>query len=164
MQYLAKVDRASYLGGAVLKLLAKQIQACLWEKLAQETVAETEGVLGFNEGALVLVQLDEETAQITTVEDATPWVLSLVDSFLTRGITPDFLEQEVERAERWRQSLTLESQEVERRALETAARRDEIQELEKSLKIERAELERREAELRDRLAALTEEPESEFTP
>jgi uncharacterized protein (DUF3084 family) len=55
----------------------------------------------------------------------------------------------VERAEQWRQSLTLESQEVDRRALEAAARRDEIQELEKSLKLEQAELERREAELQE---------------
>ncbi|MGB3136947.1 MAG: hypothetical protein WBB18_09105, partial [Nodosilinea sp.] len=45
--------------------------------------------------------------------------------------------------ERWRQSLTLKSQEVDRRALETAARRDEIQELERSLKQEREELENR---------------------
>jgi hypothetical protein len=37
----------------------------------------------------------------------------------------------------------LKSQEVDRRALETAARRDEIQELERNLKQEQEELERR---------------------
>jgi predicted RNase H-like nuclease (RuvC/YqgF family) len=58
-------------------------------------------------------------------------------------MTPAALEQEIERAERWRQSLTLKSQEVDRRALETAARRDEIQELERNLKQEQEELERR---------------------
>jgi predicted RNase H-like nuclease (RuvC/YqgF family) len=77
------------------------------------------------------------------VEDAIPWVLTLVEQYLTYGMTPAALEQEIERAERWRQSLTLKSQEVDRRALETAARRDEIQELERNLKQEQEELERR---------------------
>lgn len=147
MYYLAKVSRASFLGGATLQLLAKQIKDYLWERLPQEREIETDLVVGFNEGTLVLAQMNEAGNQVTAVEDATAWVMGLVDAFLVRGITPEFLEQEVERAEQWRQSLTLQSQEVERRALETAARRNEIQELEKNLKTERAELERREAEL-----------------
>ncbi len=153
MRYLAKVERASFLGGAALQLLAQQIQEHLWEKLSQERTVETESVLGFNEGVLVIAEIDDEKNEILTAEDAAPWIMELVDVFLSRGLTPEFLEQEVERAEQWRQSLTLESQEVERRALETAARRDEIQELEKSLKVERTELEQREAELRSRLEA-----------
>jgi hypothetical protein len=154
MRYLAKVERASFLGGAALQLLAQQVQDYLWEKLSQERTIETDTVLGFSEGVLVITEVDEEKNEILTAVDASPWVMELVDVFLSRGITPEFLEQEVERAEQWRQSLTLESQEVERRALETAARRDEIQELEKSLKVERSELEQREAELRSRLDSL----------
>jgi predicted RNase H-like nuclease (RuvC/YqgF family) len=85
---------------------------------------------------------------VLAVEDAIPWVLTLVEQYLAYGITPAALEQEIERAERWRQSLTLKSQEVDRRALETAARRDEIQELERNLKQEREELEHRWQDLR----------------
>jgi predicted RNase H-like nuclease (RuvC/YqgF family) len=107
---------------------------------------ETSQLLSFQEGHLVLVELDAMN-QISAVEDATPWVLSLVENYLAFGVTPEVLEQEIERAERWRQSLTLKSQEVDRRALETAARRDEIQELERNLKQERAELESRWQEL-----------------
>ncbi|MBD0269428.1 MAG: hypothetical protein ICV77_14190, partial [Cyanobacteria bacterium Co-bin8] len=81
------------------------------------------------------------------VEDATPWVLTLVEQYLAFGVTPQALEQEIERAERWRQSLTLKSQEVDRRALETAARRDEIQELERKLKLEQEHLEVQRTEL-----------------
>ena len=148
MRYLAKVERASFLGSAVLQLLARQVEDYLWERLSQEQKIETDEALGVGDGALVLVQLDESDSKVLAVEDAIPWLLDLVDQFLTQGITPEFLAQEAERAEQWRQSLTLESQEVERRALETAARRDEIQELEKSLKLEQAELEKRESELR----------------
>ncbi|MBE7382738.1 MAG: hypothetical protein F6J95_015155 [Leptolyngbya sp. SIO1E4] len=151
MRYLAKVERASFLGNAVLQLIARQIEEYQWEKLPQEKTIETEIALGVGDGAVVLVKLDKSSSKVVAVEEALPWILNLVDTFLVQGITPEFLAQEAERAEQWRQSLTLESQEVERRALETAARRDEIQELEKGLKLEREELEKREADFLARL-------------
>ncbi|MEM0981280.1 MAG: hypothetical protein AAGH78_13530 [Cyanobacteria bacterium P01_H01_bin.58] len=151
MRYLAKVERAAFLGDAVLQLQARQIEDYLWEKLPQEKAIQTEIALGVGEGALVLVQTGEADEHVVAVEDALPWLIDIMEKFLAQGITPEFLAKEAERAEQWRQSLTLESQEVERRALETAARRDEIQELEKSLKLERAELEKREAEFLARL-------------
>lgn len=147
MRYLAKVERASFLGNAVLQLLAQQVDDYLWERLAQEKIIETEIALGVGDGAILIVQLDESASQVIAVEDAVAWVMDVVDAFLSQGVTPEFLAEEAERAEQWRQSLTLESQEVERRALETAARRDEIQELEKSLRLEREVLEKREAQL-----------------
>ncbi|WP_035985206.1 hypothetical protein [Leptolyngbya sp. KIOST-1] len=142
MQYLAKVQKKAFLGGAELLLLAEQTSESTWVPLSTERIVETTRLLAFQEGNLVLVELDNLN-QIVTVQDATPWVLDLVEHYLTYGVTPEALEQEIERAERWRQSLTLKSQEVDRRALETAARRDEIQELERSLKQEREELETR---------------------
>ena len=151
MRYLAKVERASFLGKAALQLLARQIDDYLWEKFSREKAIESDIALGVGEGAVVLVYLDESETKIVEVEDAVPWVMTLVEQFLSQGITPEFLAKEAERAEQWRQSLTLESQEVERRALETAARRDEIQELERKLKLAREELEQREAELSARL-------------
>lgn len=142
MQYLAKVQKKAFLGGAEVALLAVRTSETTWERVATERMVETTRLLPFQEGHLVLVELDSLN-QISVVEDATPWVLDLVDQYLSYGVTPEALEQEIERAERWRQSLTLKSQEVDRRALETAARRDEIQELERHLKQEREELEQR---------------------
>jgi hypothetical protein len=142
MHYLAKVHKKAFLGGAELTLLAVQSSDTVWERLAKERLVDTPQLLAFPEGSLVLVEVDGSN-QVLDVEDAIPWVLTLVEQYLAYGITPAALEQEIERAERWRQSLTLKSQEVDRRALETAARRDEIQELERSLKQEREELERR---------------------
>jgi ABC-type uncharacterized transport system permease subunit len=142
MHYLAKVQKKAFLGGAELTLLAVQNSDTVWERLAKERSIETPRLLAFPEGSLVLVEVDGAN-QVVAVEDAIPWVLTLVEQYLTYGMTPAALEQEIERAERWRQSLTLKSQEVDRRALETAARRDEIQELERNLKQEQEELERR---------------------
>lgn len=142
MQYLAKVQKKAFLGGAELVLLAEQTSESTWELISPERMIETTRLLAFQEGNLVLLELDGLN-QITTIQDATQWVLDLVQHYLAYGVTPEALEQEIERAERWRQSLTLKSQEVDRRALETAARRDEIQELERNLKQEREELEKR---------------------
>ena len=154
MQYLAKVEPIGPDHTVTLRLLARHIKDYMWERLADERVVTLAAPLTFHAGALVLVKLDENDEHGIAAEDAVPWVMDLIDTFLAQGVTPRTLEQEVERAEQWRQSLTLESQEVDRRSLETAARRDEIQELEKSLKLERIELERREAELQDRLEGL----------
>ncbi|MFZ4639501.1 MAG: hypothetical protein ACOYMP_03720 [Nodosilinea sp.] len=146
MQYLAKIQKKAFLGGAEIGLLAVRTAEATWERMPKERLVETSRMLPFAEGSLVLVELDALN-QITGVEDAIPWVLNLVEQYLTYGVTPEALEQEIERAERWRQSLTLKSQEVDRRVLETAARRDEIQELERSLKQEQQELEQRWAEI-----------------
>jgi hypothetical protein len=151
MHYLAKVQKKAFLGGAELLLLAEQTTESTWSPLVSERIVETTRLLAFQEGNLVLVELDNLN-QIVEVQDATAWVMGLVKHYLAYGITPEALEQEIERAERWRQSLTLKSQEVDRRALETAARRDEIQELERSLKQEREELEIRWQALEQRQA------------
>lgn len=146
MQYLAKVQKKAFLGGAELLLLAQRLDETAWDLLPSERIVETSNLIAFQEGNLVLVELDG-LSQIKAVEDATPWVLRFVEQYLAYGVTPQALAQEFERAEQWRQSLTLKSQEVDRRALETAARRDEIQELERNLKLEQEQLEARRTEL-----------------
>ncbi|MGF1459961.1 MAG: hypothetical protein ACFBSG_13155 [Leptolyngbyaceae cyanobacterium] len=149
MRYLAKVERASFLGNAILQLLARQVDEYLWETLPDKEAIETDIAVGVGNGAVILVTVERSGSKpvVTEVDDVIPWLMDVVTQFLAQGITPEVLAQEAERAEQWRQSLTLESQEVERRALETAARRNEIQELERNLKLEREELEQREAEL-----------------
>jgi hypothetical protein len=142
MQYLAKVQKKAFLGGAELLLLAERTAEAKWELATSERIIETTKLLSFQEGNLVLVEINPQN-QVISIQDAVPWVLDLIQHYLSHGMTPETLEQEIERAERWRQSLTLKSQDVDRRALETAARRDEIQELERSLKQEREELEAR---------------------
>lgn len=141
MQHLAKVCHTTSEGALVLQFLARQLEDYLWElSIGDQEVVSTLPVT-FNEGTLVLVELDASN-QVIELQEATDWILDLVSNFLTQGVTPQFFHQEVERAEQWRQSLTLQSQEIRRRALETAARRDEIQALEKKLRLEQEERER----------------------
>ncbi|MEO0516812.1 MAG: hypothetical protein AAF171_05895 [Cyanobacteria bacterium P01_A01_bin.116] len=142
MQHLAKVHAKSVVDGNQLQLLAVNTRQHTWEPVMPREVVTTTQAVAFNEQALVLIDLDDDR-QVVTVEDATDWVVDFISEYLTLGLTPKALEEELNRAEQWRQSLTLQSQEVRRRALETAARRDEIQNLEKRLKLERETLERK---------------------
>lgn len=136
MQHIAKVHTRSPSGSAQLQLLAVNSAEYTWALITPARMITTYQDIDFNEQALVLVELDADE-KVLTITDATPWVLDFISEYLTLGLTPKALEEELERAEQWRQSLTLQSQEVRRRALETAARRDEIQNLEKRLKLER---------------------------
>lgn len=142
MQYLAKIYQKSASDETLVQLLARQTAEYLWELVTEQKLITLE-VTHLNEGVLIILDLDGQE-QITSFQDATDWVLEMVSQYLSQGTTPGALREEINRAEQWRQSLTLQSQEVRRRALETAARRDEIQELEKNLKRKYEELEQRE--------------------
>lgn len=136
MQHIAKVHTRLPSGSTQLQLLAVNSTEHDWALITPAKTITTYQDIDFNEQTLVLVDLDADE-KLLSVEDATQWVLDFISEYLTLGLTPKALKEEVERAEQWRQSLTLQSQEVRRRALETAARRDEIQNLEKRLKLER---------------------------
>ncbi|MEM8505005.1 MAG: hypothetical protein AAF716_17855 [Cyanobacteria bacterium P01_D01_bin.1] len=151
MQYLAKVYSKQSPSRTQIQLLAKNSAENLWETIVSQDIIETAEKVPFNEQALVIVEIESSGVssisgkeQVVGVTDATNWILTLVEDYLSLGVTPQYLQSEAERAEQWRQSLTLQSQEVRRRSLETAARRDEIQNLEKRLKLEREATERQE--------------------
>ncbi len=136
MQYLAKVHAKYSSGSTELQLLALNPSEHVWELITPSKLVTVFQEVPFNEQVLVLVELEDDE-HVVSLKDATEWVTDFVAEYLTLGLTPRGLEAELERAEQWRQSLTLQSQEVRRRALETAARRDEIQNLEKRLKLDR---------------------------
>ena len=60
---------------------------------------------------------------------------------MTTGFRTDVLQAEAQKAEAWRQSLTLQSQELSRRLIEVEARREQIQTLETKLQQEKELLE-----------------------
>ncbi len=133
MLYLAQVHRNEFLDQYQLRLLARQEVDQVWAIIPEEAFI----LLGkgniMSEKLLVLVELSP-TGDIIKLEEATNWVLYLIQAYLSTGITPDFLQQEAERAEQWRQSLTLQNQDLARRSLELEARREQIQALEESIK------------------------------
>jgi hypothetical protein len=136
MLYLAQVQKKGFLGKAGLLLLARQRSEHAWTLVTEETVIPATEAGSFSEGLLVLVETTINH-QVLSVKDAKDWVLDIIQKFLVSGVTPSFLQQETERAEQWRQSLTLQSQELDRRALELEARREQVQALEESLKREK---------------------------
>lgn len=150
MLYLAQVQNQENLGEISLQLLACQNSEHTWAILSEETfftlpqdfaqnpIYSATNVL--NEGMLVLADIGENN-QVVNIQSAANWVLQLVEKYLTTGFTPDFLQQEAQKAEDWRQSLTLQSQELSRRLIEVEARREQIQNLEAKLQQEKQLLE-----------------------
>ncbi len=59
MQYLAKVQKNAFLGGAELALLALRTSEATWERLPAERRVGITGLGAFAEGHLVLVELVE---------------------------------------------------------------------------------------------------------
>jgi hypothetical protein len=134
MLHLAQVQQAT--GEVGLRLLARQEGEYTWTVMTEEVVIpahEANNTYLLSEGLLALVELSS-TGKILNLQNATNWVMELVQVYLTSGITPAFLQQECERAEDWRQNLTLQNQELARRLLELEARREQIEALEEGLK------------------------------
>ena len=138
----------------MLKLLAQQKGDYAWVSLDDGDNCVSAEAIDYGEGTLVLVEVSS-ARHVEQIQDATQWVLDMVEQYLTLGITPAILQEEMQRAEQWRQSLTLKSQELGRRALEMEARRDQIQELEENLKQEKEKLENMAAQVRANLNGST---------
>ncbi|MBE9054142.1 hypothetical protein IQ243_27875 [Nostocales cyanobacterium LEGE 11386] len=136
MLYLAQVHKNEFLEQYQLRLMARQEAENIWSLIPEEAFILLGKGNTMSENLLVLVELSA-TGDIERLEDASNWVLKLVETYLTTGMTPDELQQEAERAEDWRQSLTLQNQDLARRSLELEARREQIQALEESLKRDR---------------------------
>lgn len=132
MLYLAQVQKQKS-GQVELRLLAHQQTTYKWEVDEQEKLISVAEAIAFPEGVLVLIELSPK-GEMLSLQDATSWVLDLVKTYLTSGVTPEFLKAETERSEQWRQSLTLQNQDLSRRSLEVEARREQIQALEESFK------------------------------
>jgi len=132
MLYLAQAQKQKLSGQVQLRLLAHQQTTYKWE-VDEGKIVDVAEDLALQEGVLVLVELSPQ-GEIQSLQDATTWVLDLVKTYLTSGVTPAFLKAEADRSEQWRQSLTLQNQDLSRRSLEVEARREQIQALEESFK------------------------------
>lgn len=151
MLYLAQVQKKEISGKISLQLLACQNSDRTWAMVFEETVLTLPPDCDrnfLNEGMLALADIGENS-KVLHIQSATNWVLELVQKYLTIGFSPDFLQQEAQKAEGWRQSLTLQSQELSRRFIEVEARREQIQNLEAKLQQEKELLESAIAKLKN---------------
>lgn len=153
MLHLAQVQKNPTTGDMTLQLLAAQTSEDVWivgdaEAIDLSPQCQT-GIPYLSEGILVIVNLGENR-QVLSLENARDWLLLLLQRWQEEGKTGVFsIEEEEARIERWRQELTLQSQEIARRNLEIETRREQIQELEASLEKEKMQLEMRWKELKD---------------
>lgn len=138
MLHLAQVHQPAPSEPPELKLLAAQADGAAWTVLTGEVLLPPDHAAKVKPAQLVLADLTPER-EVIQLQDAKDWVLEILQNL--HEPMPVMLQEEVERAEQWRQSLTLQSQELDRRALEMEARREQIQELEENLKQERRDLE-----------------------
>jgi hypothetical protein len=144
MLYLAQVHKNEFLNQIQLRLLAREETENMWSLIPEEAFILLGKGKSLTENLLVLVELSP-SGDIERLENATNWVLNLVKAYLTTGISPEFLQQEADRAEEWRQNLTLQNQDLARRSLELEARREQIQALEESLKREKSSVQKEES-------------------
>ena len=134
MLHLAKVLKRESSSNAELQLLAYQQPDTTWQVAKSSNddlllISMPSEKLPYGEGVLVVLELSDDR-KVRTIHDATDWIIDIM-------AMPAFLSQEIERMETWRQTLTLESQELARRNLEVEARLEHIQSLEESLRQER---------------------------
>jgi hypothetical protein len=144
MRYLAQVIVEEQASHPKLLLLAQQASEYTWLPLSGTVISGSElrgpGCSGIeqllHQGQLLLVKYSDD-GQILSCEDATPWILELIQTYLSQGLSIQFLRDEAERAEQCRQALTLEKQAISQQLLENESRREELQTLEENLKRER---------------------------
>ena len=146
MLYLAQVEINPDSGEIQLKVLARQESEYVW------SVDNSETLLLIKEsslcaGVLVLVEIDHDQ-QIISIQNAKEWILSILQQHLTKNaINPQFIKTEQSKVEKWRQEITAQNLELNRRALEIETRREQLQELEQQLKRDREELDRLQEQL-----------------
>ena len=146
MLYLAQVEINPNSEEIQLQLLARQDSEYVWSVDNSETLLLTKES-SLCAGVLVLVEIGNNQ-QIISIQDAKEWVLSMLQQHLTKNaINPQFIKTEQAKVEKWRQEITAQNLELNRRALEIETRREQLQELEQELKRDREELDRLRKEL-----------------
>lgn len=146
MLYLAQVQVNLDSSEIQLQLLARQESEYVWSVGNSETLVLTKES-SLCAGVLVLVEMAQDR-QIISIQDAKEWVLSILQQHLTKNaINSQFIATEQSKVEKWRQEITAQNLELNRRALEIETRREQLQELEQELKRDREELDRLQAEL-----------------
>lgn len=157
MLYLAEVQkqRGGLLGGGSkteLRLLACQRSDQNWSTVSEEVMAAEEASK-LNDGALVLVDLSPNR-QVQSIKEAGRPLVNILQNFSRQLEKFKLKEDEIDQ---WKQSLTFQAQELNRREMDMEARLEDLQELEDSsqrleeqkqqTETSRAEIERLQIEL-----------------
>lgn len=140
MLHLAQVVENSLSQKLELHLLAVEESPNQWNFCSEQYLLLPDDH-SLSKGLLLLVEINNNK-EIIRYRNAKDWLLNIVRDYLTNGVekNSDFFLQEQARIEKWRQELTSESQDLTRIRLEIEARREELQQLEHNLSLEREKL------------------------
>lgn len=133
MLYLAEVQkqRGGLLSGnskTELKLLACQRSDQNWSTVSEDIVAAEEASK-LSDGALVLVELSTNR-QVQRIQEAGRPLVNILQNFSRQLEKFKLKEDEIEQ---WKQTLTFQAQEFNRREMEMETRLEQLQELENDL-------------------------------
>jgi chromosome segregation ATPase len=155
--YLAEVQkqRGGLLSGnskTELKLLACQKGDQNWSTVSEDIIAAEEASK-LNDGALVLVELSP-SRQVQRIQEAGRPLVNILQNFSRQLEKFKLKEDEIDQ---WKQSLTFQAQELNRREMDMEARLEQLQEQEDELQelasqkqefiVSRAEIDRLQAEV-----------------
>lgn len=157
MLHLAQVQKNSTSGNRELRILAYQVDKTVWE-LDKSTVVPLQDSVSFPEGTLVLWDKNPDNNSLSNLQPAKDWIVNLVQKHLTKdAVDSQLVAAEQAKIEQWRQEITVQNLELNRRFLEIETRREQLQELEQSLKQDReqlqlwaASLQKKESEMMER--------------
>ncbi|MBE9005263.1 hypothetical protein IQ259_09445 [Fortiea sp. LEGE XX443] len=130
MLYLAEVQKqkGGLLGGGSkteLKLLACQRTDQNWSTVSEEVITAEEASK-LNDGALVLVELNPNR-QMQRIQEAGRPLVNILQNFSRQLEKFKLKEDEIDQ---WKQSLTFQAQEMNRREMEMEARLEQLQQME----------------------------------
>ncbi|MDJ0743047.1 MAG: hypothetical protein QNJ32_06760 [Xenococcaceae cyanobacterium MO_167.B27] len=139
MLYLAQVKKKLPLGETELQILAYETGENVWQLDTSEKLTLKQDI-SLQEGVLVLVER-ESNGTVISIQEAKDWILSILQQYITKNaINTKFIAEEKQKIEQWRQEITVQNLELNRRFLEIETRREELQQLEQSLKSKQQEL------------------------
>lgn len=133
MLYLAEVQKQkggllSGGGKTELKLLACQRTDQNWSTVSEEVIAAEEASK-LNDGALVLAELNPNR-QVQRIQEAGRPLVNILQNFSRQLEKFKLKEDEIDQ---WKQSLTFQAQELNRREMEMEARLEQLQNMEDEL-------------------------------
>lgn len=158
MLYLAEVQKqkSGFMGAgkAEIKLLAFQRPDQSWNPVPGEETIPAEEANNLNAGTLVLADLNANR-QVQRIQEASRPLVGILQNF---SRTLEKSKRQEEEIEQWKQSLTYQSQELNRRNMEMEARLEQLQQMESDfnqLEAQRQEIENG----REKMARLQQEIE-----
>lgn len=147
MLYLAEVQKqkGGLLGGgkAELKLLACQRTDQSWSNVSGDDMLPLDDASKLTDGALVMVELNPTNRQIQRIQEAGRQVANFLQN-LSRQVEKYKLKEE--EIDQWKQSLTFQAQELNRREMDLEVRQEAVQQREEDL--ERLEAQQQQVESR----------------